>query len=353
LRDKKVFLYGAGSFGKEMLKLLTSRGVRVEAFIDRNAARIISLFDLPVYTPDDPRLTETTKDGCLVLFSIVMDRSERRRALQHLRERGFRNIAEAQAIRCLLVHADDCDRQDPDRPYLTERKADILGAATLFVDDESMDTYRCNVKAHISRDYTGCVEYPMAEQYFPKDIALVKGFGRIIDCGAYTGDTLRAFADADGGIEAAISFEPDTENFKELRRRADTLSGKIDKIFLYPCAVSDRTGMTSFSSNGGSSMLNATGEGRVLSVALDDVLKGFAPTFIKMDIEGQEVAALKGARGLIAQSRPDLAISVYHCINHIWEVPLLLDGWHLGYKIYLRTYNACTMETILYATCAQ
>jgi hypothetical protein len=98
-------------------------------------------------------------------------------------------------------------------------------------------------------------------------------------------------------------------------------------------------------------MLRGEGGEKVLAVALDDVLTGFSPTFIKMDIEGAEISALRGGEKTIRRCLPDLAVCVYHRINHIWDIPLLLDDWRLGYKMYLRSYNPYTMETVLYATC--
>ncbi len=350
-RGRRVLIYGAGSFGREMFRLLAQHGVRVDAFLDKKALQIGSTLGLPVHRADDRSFDGSVKETALVLFSIVLDKTERGEILGYIRQCGFENVLESQSIRCLLVYADDFGCRDIDGEYLMNHKIAITRAAQLFADDESANIYKCNVRAHASRDYSNCVESRMTEQYFPGDIELSKGFSRFVDCGGYIGDTIEALVSSQGKIETAICFEPNKDNFAMLTQTASRLSGRIDETFLYPCAVSDRTQMTSFLSNGGSSMLRDQGGDNVLSVSLDDVLKGFSPTFIKMDIEGEELSALQGARNLISRCRPDLAISVYHCINHIWEIPLLLNSWDLGYKLYLRTYNACTMETVLYGTC--
>lgn len=59
-------------------------------------------------------------------------------------------------------------------------------------------------------------------------------------------------------------------------------------------------------------------------MAIDDILPNFEPTFIKMDIEGAEYEALIGAESIITRSKPNLAICVYHAVNHIWDIPILL-----------------------------
>jgi len=70
--------------------------------------------------------------------------------------------------------------------------------------------------------------------------------------------------------------------------------------------------------------------------------------FIKMDIEGSELKALKGAEGTLRRFKPRLAISLYHDIEHFHAVPLYLDSLGLGYRFYLAHYTIHVGETILY-----
>ncbi|GHV47002.1 hypothetical protein FACS1894204_09750 [Synergistales bacterium] len=72
-----------------------------------------------------------------------------------------------------------------------------------------------------------------------------------------------------------------------------------------------------------------------------------------MDIEGAEPGALEGAKKIIIQDKPDLAICVYHAIEHYWTIPLMLRSWVKEYKFYLRTYSFGGFETVLYAAGGQ
>jgi hypothetical protein len=47
----------------------------------------------------------------------------------------------------------------------------------------------------------------------------------------------------------------------------------------------------------------------------------FCAELLKMDIEGEEPAALRGAQELLRAHRPHLAISIYHRAEHLWEMP--------------------------------
>ena len=69
-----------------------------------------------------------------------------------------------------------------------------------------------------------------------------------------------------------------------------------------------------------------------------------------MDIEGAEIAALKGAEAALRRFRPKLAISVYHRLSDFWQIPRYLESLGLGYKFHLRHFTTHVEETVLFAT---
>jgi hypothetical protein len=73
------------------------------------------------------------------------------------------------------------------------------------------------------------------------------------------------------------------------------------------------------------------------------------PTFIKMDIEGAEVDALIGARRLIENALPVLAICVYHQPDHLWRIPLLIRSFSDQYRFFLRPHNEEGWDLVCYA----
>ena len=58
--------------------------------------------------------------------------------------------------------------------------------------------------------------------------------------------------------------------------------------------------------------------------------------YIKMDVEGSELAALKGAAKTIKKHHPFLAICLYHRKNDVVDIPLYIDSLGLKYKYFLR-----------------
>ena len=72
--------------------------------------------------------------------------------------------------------------------------------------------------------------------------------------------------------------------------------------------------------------------------------------YIKMDIEGMEMEALKGATETLRLYKPALAVSVYHKIEDIVEIPQFILNLGLDYKLYLRHYWNCNgTDSILFA----
>ena len=189
-------------------------------------------------------------------------------------------------------------------------------------------------------------------QYFPCDIP---GWPitplRLVDCGAYDGDTLAALAETNLPVEAIAAFEPDLANFRRLAARARSYTLlPSGGLALWPCGVAAQTELLAFSAGQGEgSSLAAEGGSLIPCVALDDALPGFRPNLIKMDIEGAEPDALRGAEGLIHGHHPGLAICVYHRSEHLWEIPQLIAGWRLRYRFYLRVHAYDDFDVVLYA----
>ena len=72
--------------------------------------------------------------------------------------------------------------------------------------------------------------------------------------------------------------------------------------------------------------------------------------FIKMDVEGFELSALKGAAETIGKYKPKLAISLYHKPEDFLEIPMYLKSKYPFYRFYLDHYTIHNEETVLYAT---
>ncbi|MCE2939940.1 MAG: FkbM family methyltransferase [Fimbriimonadaceae bacterium] len=71
-------------------------------------------------------------------------------------------------------------------------------------------------------------------------------------------------------------------------------------------------------------------------------------SFVKMDIEGWELPALKGAKRHVLEDHPKLAVAVCHHPSDFWRIPEHILGVRDDYRIYLRHYREGWSETVMY-----
>ena len=167
-----------------------------------------------------------------------------------------------------------------------------------------------------------------------------------VDVGAYRGDTVYKFlAASEFKFEHIHAFEPDTENYIQLRQ-ARMLAPK--KISLYRKAVSDTDGVATFSDTGTSgSSLSSDGNISVDTVRLDTCVNRM--TILKMDVEGYEPSVLRGAMGLMREFRPKIASACYHFSGDILAIMKEIEEASVPYTYRLRHYSSYCGDTCLYA----
>lgn len=105
---------------------------------------------------------------------------------------------------------------------------------------------------------------------------------------------------------------------------------------------------TTLSSNRDASCISTEGEQIIEVVTLDDFVKNETISFIKLDIEGAELEALKGAKNIIKRDRPQMAICIYHKPEDIIDIPIYLKSILPNYRFYIRHKNIYFFDTILY-----
>lgn len=176
----------------------------------------------------------------------------------------------------------------------------------------------------------------------------------VIDAGACFGDTALAFAAGVGehGQVHAVEFDPGNLLIAERNLAANPhLAGRIRLHELALGAEPSR--MYAYGSGPGAKVSSQPG-GRPVEVNCIDGLASEwrRVDFIKMDIEGAEFDALRGAEQTLRRCRPALAISVYHDVVDLARVANWIRGLGLGYRLYLEHYTVHHEESVLFATTA-
>lgn len=200
-------------------------------------------------------------------------------------------------------------------------------------------------------DVTGMMlEVYHEQQYFDLPVLQkIKEESEIfVDGGCYDAANSVMFVKWAGNIQKKVyAFEPDENNFKICRAALEQM--KDLSYELIPRGLWSSDGILNFCASANeASQFAENGEEQIPVTSLDLAVDGKV-TFLKMDIEGAEYEALKGAKRLICRYRPKLAISIYHKLEDIWEIPKLILSFCPEYTFYLRHYSLSSEETVLYA----
>jgi FkbM family methyltransferase len=167
----------------------------------------------------------------------------------------------------------------------------------------------------------------------------------VVDAGARIGTFAAKISDAVGNEGRVIAIEPEPHNYACLRKNIET--NRLNNVTAVKKMLWSRTQPLDLYLSGNSSAHSAywddfyglTGESmRAEADTLDNILETLgihSADFIKMDIEGSEIEALKGMKRTL-ETVVQLAIAAYHPVGgrltHSVIVPQLQQlGFEAGY----------------------
>lgn len=181
----------------------------------------------------------------------------------------------------------------------------------------------------------------------------------VIDCGAAFGDQALFFAEPAGPDGLVICLEPHPENRKICFKNMELNTRLRGRIRLFPVGAwhEDRVTLTLHREGASSSLLggdtNTTDSVQVRCRTIDSLVAELPRqdvSFLKMDIEGAETAALRGAEETIRRCGPKLALSIYHSLEDFRRIPALIDAVRPGYRFFLDHHSVCASDTVLYGS---
>jgi FkbM family methyltransferase len=233
--------------------------------------------------------------------------------------------------------------------------ADIGAVRALFGDDLSRRTLDARIGAilHSDRRLLLEVAIPSDYEYYNQVSArasLLPGDrATYVDVGAAHGDTVERFVGVTGGdFERIFAFEPTPGQYERLAR----LGAADSRISTFRNAVGDATGKMTFYDHprnpfAGNALTAdvAAVPIEVECVRLDDVVDRC--TLVKLDVEGFETRVLGGARRLVSECSPDMAITCYHYPQDMFEIIDLVRGLHAYRHMALRHFGPTLHDTVL------
>ncbi|MFX1443314.1 MAG: FkbM family methyltransferase [Promethearchaeota archaeon] len=201
--------------------------------------------------------------------------------------------------------------------------------------NETIKTVKKNIILR-NKNYRGSVFYSHnGLKFLPQEIKYSLIDKDFLDCGAFNGDSSIVFARF-YQPKKIYAFEPEPKNFKRLIETIKT--NNLKKIKPIRLGLGEKEGVLRIKSQGGSSFISDKGEHHVKIITIDEFVKenNLNVGLIKMDIEGFELYALKGAEKTIQKFRPILLISIYHNGKQFFETKNFIQNICSKYKIIIR-----------------
>ena len=342
--NNRLVIYGVGNTGKSVARYLISQERDIVSFIDHNATPHQHYLNIPVYKLEEFIQLYNASEFDL-LIAIHNRNIDIKLLIENFSDLGFISLLN------MIDYANTFPKDETFRYWLSPRSLyakyhdKIRTLENLLADEESKDWLRRILQFRITGDYSLLPTPDFENQYSPHELKKWPNPLRLIDCGAYNGDTITHLLHQGYNIEKILAFEPDLENFEELAHKFSN----IDHYY-FPCGVSSCNCLVNFNAGSGEGSHQISEGGiSVPMVRIDDIAPHFAPNLIKMDVEGGEFEALLGAKNTISNYKPGLAISLYHRPEDIFDLPLLIESWGLGYKFYIRGHQHSSFDSVLYA----
>lgn len=330
--EKKKYIFGKGLIGNQVLFLCNENNIKIDGFIDNNISSNIrkKIFNLQSI-PTDSIIIISPGKSCSII-------------LKQLRLLKYENIICLSDFFISLKN-----NESPESNYLNDlfkNKIKYLFLYLMLNDNKSR-----NVLNNIIHHRLSLKSYPLFRaysknklQWFDKDLFKIITNAVYIDGGTFDGETIIDFIKANSSYLKIYGYDIDKNNVDLTKKNLS----KFKNIKIINKGLSDNEKQVFYSSTGTmSSYISNKGKRRVLTDSLDRSINEKI-THIKLDIEGEEMNAIKGSKKQIKKNKPFIAIAAYHKAEDLWKLQEIINNYRSDYKFYLRHYTEVSYETVLY-----
>lgn len=350
--DKPLFLYGGGSMGRMARCYFARLDIPLRGVVDINAQQLRNdpfWSGIPLWAPDEIT-PEMQRDSLLALCIVTAPYTP---LAKNIAATGwsdivpFYDIAEHYRDRHPLSNGWFAS------PFSSEDETNIAAALRHWADDLSRAHHlQFLAWRRLRQEWT----FPNAHIdngnrfFIPEVNAALGPRERFLDVGSHVGTVVERFLQqTQGQFEHIWAIEPDPRNLLELgklhARMDESERGKMD---LLPVAITNADGDCRFIGGlGYASQCSDLTEQRTPCRTIDSL--GIDPSFVKLHVEGMELAALRGATDTLSRHRPILTLTVYHNEDGLWKTPLWLAENLPDYALLLRLHSWCGTGATVYA----
>lgn len=335
-----VFLWGGGAGVQWYISFCNTLDVTIEGIIDSNRKGTIN--SIPILSFEE---CLQQYENAIILISAPKYRKDIERTIHD----NSKYVCYSLDPTCYVLHGRSIEEK---RKYYTDNMDRIQNIFEKLSDQISKETFENYICGNITNSCDLYAENCTDNQYMVDCImSHISEQEVFVDVGAFQGDSIKEFDNAVAHIFKKIyAFEPDKVNYDILINEV-----KDGRITTLNKGCGKRKESVSFYHNTDSlegskvccdsKLASDTIEVTTLDEEIEEKI-----TFIKMDVEGMELDALTGAQNLIKNYKPKLAISIYHKMEDIIDIPEYILSLRPDYTLYVRHFWDCNgTDTILFA----
>lgn len=353
----KIALFGAGNSGSGLKKYIEENrpDIKILFYVDsyatgeKDGLKIVEFKDLDKYAKDINLLVMATRKGLHELDVIFNYLNLPFIVITKQIEQYFRVYKSAEKIEQVL---NILDNEEDKKIYK------MVWELWLGEDSDKIQKYawekHCIKLNGPVRNYG-----KQYHEYINKD-----AIKTVFDAGVCNGAQFFTFKSNFKNLKKVYGFEPMYEKSKNANY--DTYIQKMPEIEIVPFGLWEEPSELTFIEHPYHQASSYVQGACARSAVATDVVSKIKTTtidefkkdknvekvdFIKMDIEGSELPALKGGEKTFFSDRPQLAISIYHSAEDMVEIPLYLGELlkDQNYSFRIGHYSAKHHETVFYA----
>lgn len=302
-----------------IVKNMTSSGalnVKFVCAVDTEPLK--NILDIPVYSLDELATLDELPQEMIMLHSRGMLWPEALSAY----------FARLNMKSTVIAAPDEVDAKSK---FFVKNLSRLFKVYSMFKEEESRKAFCGSLLAWVT-EQTNEYRFAQEPQYMLRGFMPTAG-DIAIDGGAYNGETARDFASLGAKV---YSFEMNEENFKNCQAMAKKYNFTAENYGLW-----SKRETLNYIKSGPSSQVGAGGDSQGKFIDIDSYLsekKLPRLDYLKLDIEGAEVEALKGGANYIRKWKPKMAICVYHRFDDFWTIPEYILSLRSDYEFEFRHY---------------
>lgn len=340
-----IQVFGAYKVGLKLARLALASGIAVEGFLDNDRAKQGSVNEgIPIRHPAD-----TALENAVVLIASGRHGNAIHEQLSQIP--GIRLVNMSEFLYALNARHAASDFADyVETPTLESFR--FISAFLRMDDERSRQVFDklIGMRTQLSIALADQAKSPYDEEYFDTEFVQPVHAAHFVDAGAAAGDTLRRLEFRFGPVKQAWLFEPELPAYYEALRHFASRA----EVWLFnmgldaaPSRATYQPALSYDIANEMESTVPADITSYIQGVPLDAVVAGKVGLF-KLDIEGMEASAIRGARAMIARDKPVIAVCAYHRADDYWKLIDEVLSIRPDYRVGIRLYADILEDITLY-----